>query len=214
MKKLLSIVSNEKQNLVESVSECGGMPQPSLTTSTPPVSMNVSMSAQGVDQIKELLNLMNNTTSAPAPVQSEPIQTSLPVIKPAEPEMGDLIKIASEPKEEEFANEPDEEYGELGDAFPSGDDLHREKKQYAKAQDGDNAMSVESIRAQLDARYKEIKEGFDADAKPGDTFKSGKGIATKTKTGLVHKSTGAYGGSEEKPAEDEDDKPTKKSNKK
>jgi hypothetical protein len=30
-----------------------------------------------------------------------------------------------------------------------GDDLHKKKKAFAKAQDGDNAMAVESIKAQL-----------------------------------------------------------------
>lgn len=33
---------------------------------------------------------------------------------------------------------------------------------------------------------KEVEEGFDSNAKPGDTFKTAKGTATKTKTGLVH----------------------------
>ena len=36
------------------------------------------------------------------------------------------------------------------------------------------------------AKEKKVKEGFGAGAKPGDTFKTSKGTATKTKTGLVH----------------------------
>ncbi len=35
-------------------------------------------------------------------------------------------------------------------------------------------------------KEKEVEEGFEANAKPGDTFKTSKGTATKTKTGLVH----------------------------
>jgi hypothetical protein len=55
MKKLLTIVSGqEKKQINESVAEAGcGMQQEMQTT--PPVSMNVSMNAQGIDQIKELL---------------------------------------------------------------------------------------------------------------------------------------------------------------
>ena len=35
----------------------------------------------------------------------------------------------------------------------------------------------------------DVEEGFEAGAKPGDTFKTAKGVATKTKTGVVHKNT-------------------------
>lgn len=42
---------------------------------------------------------------------------------------------------------------------------------------------------------KEVDEGFDKDAKPGDTFKTGTGgTATKTKTGLTHKAGKNYSG--------------------
>ncbi len=61
---------------------------------------------------------------------------------------------------------------------------------------------------------KEVDEAFDSDAKVGDTYKTSKGVVTKTKTGLVHKSTGAYGGSEEKPDDEDDEKPAKKAKKK
>lgn len=293
MKKLLSIVSAQKQPIVESVQqikECGE-PMPSTNIpSTPPVSMNVNMNAQGIDQIKELLNLMNatasNQMSAPSvlPAGGAPMPASAPVsmptvgldaplsIEPAKaptPDLGDLddlIKNAGigkkeepagddkdaeegtkEPmqsaaeeiramadklsdKNEELANSPDEQVSDVDSVIPSGDDLHREKNQYAKAQDGDNPMSVESIRSQLDARYKELKEGkkekpdyldmdkdgdkkepmkkaikdkkvseateedededmeegFEAGAKVGDTFKTAKGTATKTATGVRH----------------------------
>ena len=222
MKKLLSIVSGKKQPIVESVQqikECGAMPMASSTIpSVPPVSMNVNMNAQGVDQIKELLNLMNATQatqlSAPAPLpmggapmdmpHSEPmgmpaagldIPISIEPAKEPEPELDDLdalVKnagIGGEPKaaasddtsgqksplgsaaeeirsmadkladkNEELGNAPDEEYADVDAVTGSGDDLNRSKKQFAKAQDGDNAMSVESIRKQLDARYQEIKE--------------------------------------------------------
>ena len=65
----------------------------------------------------------------------------------------------------------------------------------------------------------EAKKKAEEDVKEADDMKVGdkKNIATgtveKTKTGMVHKSSKAYGGSEEKEADDEDDKPKKKAKK-
>ena len=65
----------------------------------------------------------------------------------------------------------------------------------------------------------EAKKKAEEDVKEADDMKVGdkKNIATgtveKTKTGIVHKSSKAYGGSEEKDADDEDDKPKKKAKK-
>jgi hypothetical protein len=65
----------------------------------------------------------------------------------------------------------------------------------------------------------EAKKKAEEDVKEADEMKVGdkKNIATgtveKTKTGIVHKSSKAYGGSEEKEADDEDDKPKKKAKK-
>lgn len=53
------------------------------------------------------------------------------------------------------------------------------------------------------AKLTPVSEVFDKDAEPGDTKKTSKGVATKTKTGLVHKSTKDYGGAED--ADDEKD---------
>ena len=51
--------------------------------------------------------------------------------------------------EEGYDNEPDVRYGDTQDAIPDGNDLNRKKKAYAAAQDGDNAMAVEAIKATL-----------------------------------------------------------------
>ena len=72
---------------------------------------------------------------------------------------------------EGYANEPDAQYGDISDAIPDGNDLNRKKKQYAKAQDGDNAMAVETIKAALYAALTEKKakpDFLDMD-KDGDT---------------------------------------------
>ena len=61
-------------------------------------------------------------------------------------------------KQEGYDNEPDPEYQDheyMTKDLAGG--LNREKKAYAKAQDGDNAMAVEAIKAQLMAALEEKK---------------------------------------------------------
>lgn len=76
MKKILGIVSGETtQKLNESVEECGHpipMMQPSPIPHVRPVTMNVSVNAQGIDQIKDLLNLMTGAQSQPQMIVSQP----------------------------------------------------------------------------------------------------------------------------------------------
>lgn len=133
MKKLLNIVS-DKQQLNESIEECGmpmGGMQPSAIPATPPVSMTVSMNAQGIDQIKDLLSLMNKADSplGPGPVGMPPSIPAPPMAPPKppmapmpsnpmpaakEPGMADLIKLVGEPGPEkdskpEIGDEPKDE---------------------------------------------------------------------------------------------------------
>ncbi len=219
MKKLLGIVSDDKQKqLNESIEECGSMPSPSMP-SPGNVSMSVNLNAQGVDNIKELLNLMSKADAPtrmsepmamPEPGMDMPIKITS--IKPAGSDgdrgmdqIKDLVRsagikkdFANEPEEayagldsvttdagggwqepkdpadirvkdpsgyqqaEEYANEPDEKVSDHHTMIKDlAGGLNREKRQYPKAQDGDNAMAVResSIRSQLDAMWKEIKEG-------------------------------------------------------
>ena len=70
MKKLLNIVSGnvEKKQINESIVECGmPMQTQSAIPSVTPVTMSVNLNAQGIDQIKDLLNLMNKAESPLAP---------------------------------------------------------------------------------------------------------------------------------------------------
>ncbi len=237
MKKLLGIVDGnvEKTQLNEGVGECGMGGMGSSMPSTPPVTMSVNLNAQGVDNIKELLNLMRSAESgmghdhSPAPMGMPmpavgldmPIKVTKisggdgdkPEMNPAGSDgdrgmdqIKDLVRKAGiekeysnspeeaysdvdsvttdagggwqEPKdpadirvkdpsgytqaEEEYANEPDEQYSDHNTMIKDlSGGINREKRQYAKAQDGDNAMAVResSIRRQLDAMWKEIKEG-------------------------------------------------------
>ncbi len=239
MKKLLGIVDGnvEKKQLNEGVEECGIGGMGSSMPSTPPVTMSVNLNAQGVDNIKELLNLMRSAESGmghdhghasmgmpmPAVGLDMPIKVTKiggddemgggPEMKPAGSDgdrgmdqIKDLVRKAGiekeysnspeeayagidsvttdagggwqEPKdpadirvkdpsgytqaEEEYANEPDEQYSDHNTMIKDlSGGLNREKRQYAKAQDGDNAMTVReaTIRQQLDAMWREIKEG-------------------------------------------------------
>ena len=59
---------------------------------------------------------------------------------------------------EEYENEPEEEYSDMKTMTKDlSGGINREKKAYAKAQDGDNAMAVEAIKAQLMAALSEKK---------------------------------------------------------
>lgn len=132
MKRLLNIISEGKQ-ITEN---CGGMMNNATSIpgapSTPPVSMSVNLNAQGIDQIKDLLNLMNKADSplapgmlgqspAPMPMPAEiPPMISQPMLAPKaepmgtapegpkEPDMRDLIKIASSPEPEDQEMDPGE----------------------------------------------------------------------------------------------------------
>jgi len=66
-------------------------------------------------------------------------------------------ELATEDDLEEYANEPDAQYGDMSDAIPDGNDLNRKKKSYAATQDGDNPMAVEAIKATLMAALSEKK---------------------------------------------------------
>lgn len=136
MKKMLNIVS-EKQQLNESINECGAMPQ--QAPMSPPVSMTVNMNASGVDQIKQLLGLISAAHATPA----EPPK---PVEMP--------IQISAE----EYANDDESEVMDLDSVIRNGDDLHKQKGAYKAAQPGDNAMAVENIKSDLKNLYKQIKE--------------------------------------------------------
>jgi len=67
-------------------------------------------------------------------------------------------ELATEDDLEEYANEPDPQYGDMSDAIPDGNDLNRKKKAYPATQDGDNPMAVENIKATLMAALAEKKK--------------------------------------------------------
>lgn len=172
----------ESFNRVESgVEECG-MPMGSPTIpSSPPVTMSVNLNAQGVENIKELLNLMNKADasriSAPMalPIGGMEMPAAIHKAEPSDSVGGmaqirDLISKADEevPAEEgamdgHFADAttaPDEEYADIDAVIPTGDDMHSKGDEAPKVNGGGNPMQ-ETLRAQLDSLYKEIKESSD-----------------------------------------------------
>ena len=154
------------KKLLESLEECGmGMPPAPEMDRGNPVSMNVSLNASGKEHVEDLINMMKNAGMGGAKevgADMMPMRTDMerlrdivdgPKMKLPAPEEMDM-------EEEGYDNEPDEQYGSVDDAIMSGDDLHKKKKAYAKAQDGDNAMAVEDEQATLE---QEILKALKAD---------------------------------------------------
>ena len=76
-------------------------------------------------------------------------------------DMDDIIKLSGgkspmddDVDEDGWDNSPDEEYKDDDTMYQSGG-IHKPKKAYAKAQDGDNAMAVESVKERLWAALQE-----------------------------------------------------------
>ena len=199
------------KKLLESLDECGMNEMPGEMPPAPmeqgdPVRMNVNISAAGKEHVADLMDMMKNAGMAGAePVSAKTLAPRLdmerlrgivdepemdkPMMKlPAPEEMEDDVE------EEGYDNEPDPEYQDhkyMTKDLSGG--LNREKKQYAKAQDGDNAMAVEAIKAQLMAALSEKKkpdadgDGVPdwADKKPGKDDNEGKKKGSKPKKGEV-----------------------------
>lgn len=201
----------EMKKILESLQECGGMmPQEPMQQGTP-VSMNISLNASGKEHVEDLINMMKNAGLG----QAREVGIDM---MPMRQDMERLRDIVDTPKglsapdmeaQEDYVNEPDEKYGDYSDSIPSGDDLHKQKAMYAKAQDGDNAMAVEDIKAALYAALSEKKvgEGWD------DMLKSVKAkSAPQPRGGGGVKAGTRYGGSaqKDKPEQDDDKAQAKK----
>lgn len=128
---------------------------------TPPqpdsISANVSLNASGKGGIRDLMDILSNIESNEHGHDHE--------MDPPAP-FGDMEKGAMMKKmpsidavmdAETFDNAPDEMYADVGSVIRNGGDLNREKRQFARAQPGDNPMAVESIKNRLSGLYEEIK---------------------------------------------------------
>jgi hypothetical protein len=159
MKKLLNIVSGnvEKKQINESIVECG-MPmqtQSAIPTVTP-VSMSVNLNAQGIDQIKDLLNLMNKAESPLAPglvgggaVVPDPIDMlKAPMAPMADkqtaqgPGLDDLANELGMDLEKEEGQDDEMEF-DMGPEEMGGDDTSGQKSPLGKMADEVRDMADE-----------------------------------------------------------------------
>ena len=148
---------------IQSVEECGmeGSMAPEMPERDK-VRMNVNINAEGEDGIEQLIKIMAGAkTPQEAPVKL-PSPHMMPDMEhgPQEPSMADLIRMSSDSPEmmdddieEEWDNSPDEEYSDHDTMIKDlSGGLNRQKKQYAKAQDGDNPMAVEEEELEASLR--------------------------------------------------------------
>ena len=168
MKKLINII--DKKTLMESdIKECEGMSEPKQLSS---VSMTISLNAQGVNGIRNMMNLIHG---------ADPSMVTTPV-EPATPmkqdDVSDVKRLAgldseepasdssdvtaiSEPDEEQeesYANSPDEEYQDqdyMVNDLSGG--LGKKQKMFKHSyRSGDNPETMEeSIRLDLQNLYKQ-----------------------------------------------------------
>lgn len=123
--------------------ECGDMmPQMSAPKQSDSVTMNVSMNGSGAGGIKDLLDIIRN-------IQGSGEQDTDAV----------MIGIGAEESiDGEFGSATTEPDPRMVSTPDSGDDLHREKEEYPKANGGGNPMRMhETLVSKLSARYNEIK---------------------------------------------------------
>ncbi len=150
-----------------------------------PVTMNVSMNASGKDNVADLIDMMKNAglnDAGEVSADMMPMRTDMERLRDivkGPKDMDDLKPgMQDEPCDDcgkqhmgasscmddveaddeavsEYENEPEEEYKSIDDVIDSGDDLHRSKKAYPAAQDGDNAMAVEDDEDALEDSIRE-----------------------------------------------------------
>ena len=160
---------NDMKTILESIQECGSpmmagqeMPMASEGGEQP---VTVSITASGKDNVSDLIAMMQDaagiTQMGPA-VTDEPKMLPGPDGDDQEMDMATMRDLIvgkpDEPTEEEYANSPDPEYGDMSDNIPDGNDLNRKKKAYPATQRGDNPMAVEDDSgetSELEARIKE-----------------------------------------------------------
>ncbi len=157
MKKLLNIVSENKQ-LNEGCGDMQSMPSP--IPSVPPVTMNVSMNAQGIDQIKELIKLVSVAQTAPAVLQ-DPMSMAPSAIK-----MQPLPLMEPEPEEGPDMDDLGQELGMDLDAVKSDIKTMAPKSSSEKSP---LAKMADDIRTMTDELTQESEPSYQASTTPDPT---------------------------------------------
>lgn len=169
VKKLSGLTESE-------VAECGMSPMGGLMggSTTPPVTMNVSINASGTDSIRDLMDLLKgadgegDAVSGPIGVVSvsgddheEPDADNFG--GSSDDDADNLDREIDDIEVDEIsdpANAPDERYGSMADAAPKGNDLSSHGGNEAeKVNGGGNPYDQvsEGLMAQLQNLYTEIK---------------------------------------------------------
>ena len=192
---------------MDQIEECGMTEMPGDMPPAPidqgsPVTMNVNLSASGKQHVEDLVKMMQHAGMGDAePVSSKTLaprldferlrgivdgpETDEPKLKLPAPE-------EAEEADEGYENAPDAKIGDMQDAIPDGDDLHRSKDRKAIRT---NDPALENIKADLYAALSEKKgkpDFLDLD-KDGDKDEpmskaakdAGKGKGSKPKKGEV-----------------------------
>ena len=134
------------------VRECGDMDQGGVTLKT-------SSAGEMADILRALAGVPNGDAKPampPMPMDAPmdaPMKMKLPMVAPEE----DMDMDAEDAAIEDYDNEPEEEYMDVDDVIPSGDDLHR-KKPMAAMRVKDPAVATESIKDRLWAALNEKKK--------------------------------------------------------
>lgn len=145
-------------------------------------SMNISMSGETPTDIKDMLSSLYGNESAsmtkyePSVDDTASYNTSSYSSLDAIPGNGmntnddvENSTLSSDDivykTDEEYNNEPEEEYQDISDIIKKGDDLNREKGSYAKAEPGDNPRAVNraenKLKEELSRSLKQhMKESF------------------------------------------------------
>jgi len=147
--------------------------------SDPNVEDTINVSAQGEDALElmamlKMAGIGSQEAEVEAPAEETPCSASNNI-----DDMANMIKIIplddieAVEEEVELANAPDEKYADtdtLVNKISGG--LNRQKKSYAKAEDGDNPMAVTESEEELTARllkeYDEFKVTAPEDSDEGD----------------------------------------------
>ena len=201
IQRMTEIENSTKKELMEStVAECGmGMPAPGMNQGTP-VSINVSLNASGKEHVQDLIDMMKNAglggaqevspAMMPMRLDIEKFRDTVDAPK-ALPMPSEEVELDGDDTKEQYANEPDEAYGdtELMTKDLSGG-INRQKKMFKPAAKGDNPMAVESIKEQLYALLAEKKAkpdflDMDKDGNKKEPMK--KAVADKKKNPFAKK---------------------------
>jgi hypothetical protein len=185
MKKILNIVSGEKEKtqINESLTECGMGMQPNLPPTTPPVSMSVNLNAQGIDQIKDLLSLMNKADSplSAGPVVDKPMPAmSMPTVGIDAPLAIAAPKPEAEPETDNGMDPLDAIIKKAGMAVkPKADEKEPASKDAVSKMADDIRMMTDTL---ANAPDEEIA-GLDAAVPSGDDLHKQKGTYPKVAGG-------------------------------